>query len=335
MNSLSVSFIIPYYKVELPLLARAVESVVHIGKNMDWEIWIINDGSPEKEVEQYLKETNNPRIHYHFQENKGPGGARNTGIELAQKEYIHFLDADDYLFATPTLQALEMLQKEHSDILAFSFKEIHHKEFTDCRKNNGGIVFKGTGTDYILKYNLCGSIWYYFFKKDVLGTIRFTPQRYHEDEEFTLLLFLRAQQIIVTRLPAYAYYQRAGSIMHNPDRKFKEKRFRDLLYIIMRLKARKPTLNAIQVQALDKRIDMLGMAMIYKLLTDSPDSSFLLPILNRMKQTGLYPLVPHFYSVPYFIMSLSTFHPVLVTGLNKLFRFFSQRQLENLSKANK
>lgn len=334
MNRLSISFIIPYYKVELSLLARAVESIANIGRNIDWEIWIINDGSPEDEVKQYLKETNNPRIHYHFQENEGPGGARNAGIELAQKEYIHFLDADDYLFTTPTLQALEMLQKERTDLLAFSFKEIHHKELTDCRKGNDSIVFKGTGVDYILKYNLCGSIWYYFFKKDVLGALRFTPQRYHEDEEFTLLLFLKAQKIIVTRLPAYAYYQRAESIMHNPDRKFKEKRFQDLLYIIMRLKSQEPALNAIQVRSLNKRIDMLAMAMIYKLLTDSPDSHFLLPVLNRMKQAGLYPLVPRFHSVPYFIISLSTFHPLLMRGLNKLFRFFSQNQLENLPKTN-
>ena len=37
MNKPSISFIIPYYKVELPLLARAITSILRLGQKADWE----------------------------------------------------------------------------------------------------------------------------------------------------------------------------------------------------------------------------------------------------------------------------------------------------------
>mgnify|MGYP000219134682 FL=1 len=46
MNKPSISFIIPYYKVELPLLARAITSILRLGQKADWEVWVINDGTP-------------------------------------------------------------------------------------------------------------------------------------------------------------------------------------------------------------------------------------------------------------------------------------------------
>ena len=48
MNKPSISFIIPYYKVELPLLARAITSILRLGQKADWEVWVINDGTDTK-----------------------------------------------------------------------------------------------------------------------------------------------------------------------------------------------------------------------------------------------------------------------------------------------
>ena len=50
MNKPSISFIIPYYKVELPLLARAITSILRLGQKADWEVWVINDGTPGHEA---------------------------------------------------------------------------------------------------------------------------------------------------------------------------------------------------------------------------------------------------------------------------------------------
>ena len=131
MNKPSISFIIPYYKVELPLLARAITSILRLGQKADWEVWVINDGTPGHEAEDYLGSLDDPRIHYHVQPNLGLGGARNTGMEMAQKEYIQFLDADDFLFQKAFSQILDVLGEKHPDLLSFesrlgkqSFKEV-------------------------------------------------------------------------------------------------------------------------------------------------------------------------------------------------------------------
>ena len=122
MNKPSISFIIPYYKVELPLLARAITSILRLGQKADWEVWVINDGTPGHEAEDYLGSLDDPRIHYHVQPNLGLGGARNTGMEMAQKEYIQFLDADDFLFQKAFSQILDVLGEKHPDLLSFEFK---------------------------------------------------------------------------------------------------------------------------------------------------------------------------------------------------------------------
>ena len=116
MNKPSISFIIPYYKVELPLLARAITSILRLGQKADWEVWVINDGTPGHEAEDYLGSLDDPRIHYHVQPNLGLGGARNTGMEMAQKEYIQFLDADDFLFQKAFSQILDVLGEKHSSL---------------------------------------------------------------------------------------------------------------------------------------------------------------------------------------------------------------------------
>ena len=233
MNKPSISFIIPYYKVELPLLARAITSILRLGQKADWEVWVINDGTPGHEAEDYLGSLDDPRIHYHVQPNLGLGGARNTGMEMAQKEYIQFLDADDFLFQKAFSQILDVLGEKHPDLLSFEFKKVYHTGLWDTNVPAWQTVFQGSGTDFMLKHNLHGCAWGYVFKKSVLDGLRFTSGIYHEDEEFTPLLFLKARHVIITNLPAYAYFQRQYSIIHHPDRKIIKKRYSDLQHIIL------------------------------------------------------------------------------------------------------
>ena len=202
MNKPSISFIIPYYKVELPLLARAITSILRLGQKADWEVWVINDGTPGHEAEDYLGSLDDPRIHYHVQPNLGLGGARNTGMEMAQKEYIQFLDADDFLFQKAFSQILDVLGEKHPDLLSFEFKKVYHTGLWDTNVPAWQTVFQGSGTDFMLKHNLHGCAWGYVFKKSVLDGLRFTSGIYHEDEEFTPLLFLKARHVIITNLPA-------------------------------------------------------------------------------------------------------------------------------------
>lgn len=86
-----VSVIIPFYK-GADWLREAIESVFS-QTYVDYEIIVVNDGSDE-DISLLLEQYGN-RIKYVYQQNAGPGKARNTGLSLAEGEYIALLDSDD------------------------------------------------------------------------------------------------------------------------------------------------------------------------------------------------------------------------------------------------
>lgn len=88
-----VSVIIPAYN-HARFITEAVDSVLR-QTYQDFEIIVINDGSPddtETVLQPYIKAGN---IIYHLQANAGVAVARNTGIAMASGEFVALLDDDD------------------------------------------------------------------------------------------------------------------------------------------------------------------------------------------------------------------------------------------------
>jgi glycosyltransferase involved in cell wall biosynthesis len=61
----------------------------------DYEIIVVNDGSPDTPALELAIEPYRHRIHYIVQQNRGLSGARNTGIAAARAPFIAFVDSDD------------------------------------------------------------------------------------------------------------------------------------------------------------------------------------------------------------------------------------------------
>jgi len=94
-----VSVIMPCYKMGR-FIGEALESV---GKQTytNWEVLAVDDCGPEdgtrEAVESFAKQfPNNRSIYHRHDKNGGVSAARNTAIELAQGEYLAFLDPDDW-----------------------------------------------------------------------------------------------------------------------------------------------------------------------------------------------------------------------------------------------
>lgn len=85
-----VSVIIPFYKNK-KWLEEALDSVYN-QIFLDFEIILVNDGSPE-DIGELL--TRYSQVKVITIENSGPGKARNVGIDKAIGKYIAFLDSDD------------------------------------------------------------------------------------------------------------------------------------------------------------------------------------------------------------------------------------------------
>lgn len=319
MNRPSVSFIIPCYNIGLPLLQRCVESVMALGDRIEWEAWIVDDGSDTPTARDYIYNIGDARVHYYYQENRKLSGARNTGMELARKEYIHFLDADDYLLTRPTLQALTLLERERPDMLTFRFKKVYGTDTQDETEAPVRIRYRGDGAGFMKRHNIGGSACGYFFRRACCGDLRFTLGILHEDEEFTPLLYLRMSDVLITDLPVYAYYQRPGSIIHAIDRAHIGKRYHDLTGIMERLLHSAGTMpKSVARAALERRAHMLALAMIYTLTQDAPDSAFVKATLQQLGTLRLYPLPRKAYGLRYTVFRLATMYPSWVCLYRKI-----------------
>jgi glycosyltransferase involved in cell wall biosynthesis len=88
-----VSVIIPAYNTA-GHIGRALGSVF-AQSYTDFEVIVINDGSPDSEQMELAIAPYLSRITYLRQENRGPSAARNLGIRHARGEWLAFLDSDD------------------------------------------------------------------------------------------------------------------------------------------------------------------------------------------------------------------------------------------------
>lgn len=218
-----ISVIIPVYKVE-EYLDICVESV----RNQTYtnlEIILVDDGSPDGCPQMCDKwASKDMRIKVIHKTNGGLSDARNAGIDVATGDYISFVDSDDYI-------APEMLQKLYEGI-------IHHKsDIEACKIYNlqndiiteydveGNIIKdkeeKLTGLQY-LKYYIGGYIenasWNKLYKKECFETIRFKKGRNNEDFLMFYEMCQNIQTIGFVDYFGYYYRQRAGSIVHDPNK---------------------------------------------------------------------------------------------------------------------
>lgn len=113
-----VSVIIPAYNVA-PFIAEAIESVL-AQTYSDYEIIVINDGSPDtKELETVLAPYAD-RIVYLKQEHKGAGAARNTGLRVARGQFVAFLDADDGWMPDFLREQIKFIQSDGGYTLVYA-----------------------------------------------------------------------------------------------------------------------------------------------------------------------------------------------------------------------
>jgi glycosyltransferase involved in cell wall biosynthesis len=100
-----VSFIVPAYNASR-WLPETLESV-RVQALDDAEVIVIDDGSTDDTG--VLIQSEWPEVKYHRTENRGVSHARNLGIELATRELLCFVDADDVLLPGKTQRQIELL----------------------------------------------------------------------------------------------------------------------------------------------------------------------------------------------------------------------------------
>lgn len=120
---MGVSIVIPSYNIQQEYIEQCMMSIYNQTYN-DWEVIIIDDGSKE-EYACYLDKYANDNIRIYHQKNAGVATSRNRGVEYAKKEWVFFLDPDDWMENTELEKLIKIAEGKNADMVsanAFFFK---------------------------------------------------------------------------------------------------------------------------------------------------------------------------------------------------------------------
>ena len=200
-----LSIVVPVYRVERTL-ARCVQSIVD-QKVADCEVILVDDGSPDgcpAMCDDWARRYD--CICVIHKENGGLSDARNAGIEAATKDYVTFVDSDDFL-APGTLAPLLALLAEHADYDIV--------EYPICMDRGGDdqsvTTFRPQAYTDRKRYWLAEQAYKHtyacnkVFRRTLFGDVRFPVGRAFEDIATLPALLERARTVAVTDIGMYHY----------------------------------------------------------------------------------------------------------------------------------
>jgi glycosyltransferase involved in cell wall biosynthesis len=218
---MNLSIIIPVYNVE-KYLERCIVSL----QNQDipkqqYEIIIINDGSPDNSrdvVLRLMQEYSN--IVYIEQENKGVSMARNAGIDKAQGKYLLFIDPDDYVVPDSLGRILKSATEQKAQLAILGYQYLNadntvKKEFLFPRESTNrytGIDAYHTSTKHVATDP--DRSWAILFERDFINkaNLRYIADiPYLEDGEFIARAFCIAERCTFDGHAFYVRTFRQGS----------------------------------------------------------------------------------------------------------------------------
>ena len=124
MKDMLVSVIMPTYNCA-NFIGETIESVLN-QTYKNWELIIVDDCSKdntEEVVNNYIIKDN--RIKYHrFKENQGAAMARTKAMELAQGNYMAFLDSDDLWVKNKLEKQLKYMEDNNYNFTCTAYEQI-------------------------------------------------------------------------------------------------------------------------------------------------------------------------------------------------------------------
>ncbi len=222
---MKLSIIVPVYNVE-KYIVKCISSLLCQDTN-DYELIIVNDGTKDKSIALIKEHFNDDIIKIVNQENKGLSGARNTGLEYAQGDYVWFFDSDDWLDKNVLNDIIVSLV--NCDILYFS------SYYTETTK--GSFVAKNLknyedGKELSLNIYF-HPVQFYIYNRIFLQNVGLSFKKgvYHEDTLFTPQILYQSNIVKCYNNPVYHLLRREGSISQS----FNPKRCYDLMSVISEL----------------------------------------------------------------------------------------------------
>ena len=204
---LKISTIIPVYNAA-KYISRCLDSILSQGIE-EQEIICVDDGSTDSSLEILRKyEKAHSNIHVLAQPNRYAGAARNNGLTIATGEYVHFMDADDYVLPGAYAKVYETAKAASADYVKTRSKTFDMQSGILSENN----YFSMSGFPENIYGKVCSLIdcqdvllktarapWTSFVKRSYLNeyNIRFNSLKCVNDRSFYMDVIMHTNRIVI------------------------------------------------------------------------------------------------------------------------------------------
>lgn len=226
MEETLISVIVPVYNAE-SYLSKCIECLIKQNYRR-LEIICINDGSTDNSLQilKYYQNTDG-RIKIISKKNEGVSMARNKGLDIAQGEYVLFLDSDDWIEKETCFDALMTADSENADVVMWSYIReypnaskktyLFEDKYLVWDETNMGLLrrrFIGLIKEELAepqKIDSIVTVWGKLYKRNVIGDVRFVDTKLigNEDMLFNIMVFTNVKKAVY--IPdAYSHYRKGN-----------------------------------------------------------------------------------------------------------------------------
>lgn len=247
---IKLSIIVPIYGVE-QYLRKCVDSLLNQDIS-NYEIILVDDGGTDgcpaicddyvRRLENGDWKLDNVHIRVVHRENGGLSIARNSGIEVAQGEYVMFVDSDDYIEPNVLKGLLSQIERDNLDVLRYRLQyvnpqyEVYNPYKSNPFKGNDYSEVPADGVSFLnSRMNTQCYAWQFVIKRELLDGCIFTPGIYFEDTDWTPRMLCKANRVASSKTVVYNYLMREGSITNAVNRSKQKKVLDDKMHLISTL----------------------------------------------------------------------------------------------------
>ncbi len=198
-----VSIITPVFDTPVSWLGEAVDSVLkQVYEN--WELLLIDDGSTATDLLRALPgvAARDRRIRLvRLESHQGISAALNRGVDLAEGQWLTFLDHDDVLEPDALFQNVELLQENPGLDLIYSDEDKLTEQGLDSP-----ILKPDWSPDFFLSCNyLCHMI---FLRRDLVREVGGFQPQFDGSQDYDLLLRVSERTDRIHHIPRVLYHWR-------------------------------------------------------------------------------------------------------------------------------
>lgn len=243
MSNIKVSIIVPIYNVE-KYLRRCMDSL--LGQTLrEIEIIMVDDESPDNcptLCEEYTAKYANIKVVH--KRNGGLGYARNSGLEVAEGDYVAFIDSDDFVGLDMFKSLYEYGTQHHCDAVFCGYNIYRDREhIRKMQENVDYILYRnenvrqvlldmvGPEPEYHSDVKLLMSVWRAIYSRKVIedNKLRFVSERTYIAEDIMWHMdFLPCCKCIGMIPQTYYYYCENGTSL---TRAYRADRFNKELFL--------------------------------------------------------------------------------------------------------